>query len=185
MKRETRVSGIRRLLNLPASSRRVQRDVDDEIGFHIESRVAELVAAGTLPATAREIAAREFGDVGAARSEIARVDLRRLTRERRQTWWETLGQDLAYSARSLRSQPGFALVVVLVLALGIGANATMFNVIDRLLLRPPAHVVDPERVVTFAMARPVDGEERAQQTLSYPIYRDMRSATNAFDQVAA
>ena len=134
MKRETRVGGIRRLLNLPASSRRVERDVDDEIGFHIESRVAELVAAGAPPATAREIATREFGDVREARAEIARVDRRRLTRDRRQAWWETLGQDLAYSARALRSQPGFAAVVVVVLALGIGANATMFSVIDRLLL---------------------------------------------------
>jgi predicted permease len=185
MRRETRVSGIRRLLNLPASTRRVQRDVDDEIGFHLESRVAELVAAGTSPAIAREIATREFGDVREARSEIARVDLRRLTRERRQAWWETLGQDLAYSVRALRSQPGFALVVVLVLALGIGANATMFSVIDRLLLRPPAYVVDPQRVVTAAVSTSVDGAAWSQQTLSYPIYRDMRSATGAFDQVAA
>jgi predicted permease len=185
MKRETNVSGIRRLLNLPGSTRRVQRDIDDEIGFHLESRVAELIAAGTPPATAREIAAREFGDVREARFEIARVDRRRLTRERRQAWWETVGQDLSYSARALRSQPGFAAVVVIVLALGIGANATMFNVIDRLLLRPPAYVAAPERVVTVAVASSAEGAERAQETQSYPIYRDMRSATSAFEHVAA
>ena len=140
MSRDVRVSGIRRLFSLPASGRRVERDVDDEIRFHIESRVAELVATGTATSVARDIAAREFGDVTAARAELARVDYRRLTRERRQGWWETLGQDLAYSARSLRSQPAFAAVVVLVLALGIGANVTMFGVIDHLLLRPPALV---------------------------------------------
>src|SRR5688572_14035901 len=112
MSREVRVTGIRRLFSLPSSGRRVQRDVDDEIRFHIESRIAELVAAGTPPATAREIAAREFGDVTEARAELARVDQRRLTRERRQTWRETLGQDLAYAARSLRKQPGFGAVVV-------------------------------------------------------------------------
>ena len=143
MSREVHVSGIRRLFNLPASRRRVQRDVDDEIRFHIESRIAELVAAGTPAATARDIATREFGDIIEARTEIARVDQRRLTRERRQGWWETVGQDLAYSARSLRQQPGFAAIVVTVLALGIGANVTMFGVIDRLLLRAPEHVVDP------------------------------------------
>src|SRR4029453_2577660 len=55
MSREKRVPGIRRLLTPPASSRRVQRDVDDEIRFHIESRVAELVAAGTPVGSAREI----------------------------------------------------------------------------------------------------------------------------------
>ena len=56
MSREVRVTGIRRLFNLPASGRRVQHDVDDEIRFHIESRVAELVAAGTPLAAARDVA---------------------------------------------------------------------------------------------------------------------------------
>ena len=185
MSREKRVSGIRRLLNIPESRRRVQHDVDDEIRFHLESRVAELVAGGTRPEVARDIAAREFGDVAEARVEIAQVDRRRLTRERAQAWWDTLGQDLAYSARSLRSQPGFAAVVVLVLALGIGANVTMFGVIDRLLLRAPAYVTDPHRVMSIAMGRTADGNDRLQRILSYPIYRDMRSAAQAFGQVAA
>ena len=185
MSREKRVSGIRRLLNLPESRRRVQHDVDVEIRFHIESRVAELVAGGMRPETARGIATREFGDVAEARAEIARVDRRRLTRERRQASWETFGQDLAYSARSLRSQPGFGTVVVLVLALGIGANVTMFGVIDRLLFRAPAYVTDPHRVVSIATGLKVDGNDRLQRILSFPIYRDMRSATSAFEQVAA
>ena len=185
MSREKHVAGIRRLFRLPDSKRRVERDVDDEIRFHIESRIAELVVAGTAPDAARDIASREFGDVGQARAELARVDRRRLTRERRQGWWETLGQDLAYSARSLRSQPGFAAVVIVVLALGIGANVTMFGVIDRLLLRPPAHVVEPERVVRLAVGRADDGDDAFQDILSYPIYRDMTSASQAFERVAA
>ena len=76
-------------------------------------------------------------------------------------------------------------MVVLVLALGIGANVTMFGVVDRLLLRAPAHVTDPQRVVSIAMGRRVDGNERLQRILSYPIYRDMTAAASAFDQVAA
>ena len=184
MSREVRVSGIRRLLNLPASGRRIQREVDDEIRFHLESRVAELVAGGTPAAVARDIATREFGDVIEARAELTRVDQRRLTRERRQGWWETIGQDLAYSARSLRTQPGFAAIVVLVLALGIGANVTMFGVIDRLLLRAPEHVADPARLVSVSFGQIVDGVEQAQSTLSLPIYRDLRSDTVAFEHVA-
>jgi len=184
MSREIRVTGIRRLLNLPASGRRVQRDVDDEIRFHIDSRTAELVAGGMSPDIARETAAREFGDVAAARDELSRVDLRRLSRQRRASWWETIGQDIAYSARSLRHQPAFAGVIVLVLALGIGANVTMFGIVDRLLLRPPAHVAEPERLMTVGMARTVDGAESVQRVLSYPIYRDVRSAESAFEHVA-
>jgi predicted permease len=185
MSREVRVNGIRRLLNLPDSGRRVQRDVDDEIRFHIESRVAELVAGGMPPGQAREIAAREFGDVIEARAEIARVDQRRLTRARRQSWRETFAQDVAYAARSLRKQPGFGSVVVLVLALGIGANVTMFGVVDRLLLRAPAHVADPERLMSLRIGRTVDGELRTQSVLSYPMYEDVRSAQDAFQHVAA
>ena len=184
MTREVRVSGIRRLLNLPASERRVQREVDDEIRFHIESRVAELVAGGTPAVAAREIADREFGDIIEARAEIARVDQRRLTRVRRQSWRETFTQDVAYAARALRKQPGFASIVVLVLALGIGANVTMFGVIDRLLLRAPRYVVEPDRLMHIAIGRTVDGELRTQFTLSYPIYRDMQSARDAFQEVA-
>ena len=184
MSREVRVSGIRRLLNLPASGRRIQREVDDEIRFHLESRVAELVAGGTPAAVARDIATREFGDVIEARAELTRVDQRRLTRERRQGWWETIGQDLAYSARSLRTQPGFAAIVVLVLALGIGANVTMFGVIDRLLLRAPEHVADPARLMSVSFGPIVDGVDQAQSTLSLPIYRDLRSDTVAFEHVA-
>jgi predicted permease len=185
MTREIRVSGIRRLFNLPASGRRVQRDVDDEIRFHIDSRVAELVEAGMRTEAAREIAAGEFGDVVEARAEIARVDRRRLTRARRQSWRETVAQDIAYAARALRKQPGFGAIVVLVLALGIGANVTMFGVIDRLLLRAPAHVSDPERLMSLAIGQPNAGELRTQSTLSYPVYEDMRSANDAFQHVAA
>jgi predicted permease len=183
--REVRVRGIRRLLNLPDSTRRVQRDVDDEIRFHIESRVAELIASGTSPSRARDLADREFGDVGEARQEIARVDHRRLTRNRRQGSWEMFAQDIAYSFRSLRKQPGFSAVVVLVLALGIGANVTMFGIIDRLLLRAPAHVLEPGRVMTFGLARTMDADARVQRALSYAIYRDLRLATEAFSDVAA
>lgn len=183
MKRDVHIDGIRRALTLPASRRTVERDVDDEIRFHLESRVAELTAGGVPEARAREIAEREFGDLTAARAELAVVDRRRLTRERRQRWWETIGQDTAYSLRSLRKQPGFAAVVVLVLALGIGANVTMFGVIDRLLLRAPSHVADPERLVEVSLARP-DDATRAQRVLSYPIYRDMQGARDAFERVA-
>jgi predicted permease len=183
--REVRVSGIRRLLNLPDSTGRVQRDVDDEIRFHIESRVAELVASGASPQRARTIAAHEFGDVAEARQEIARVDHRRLTRNRRQGSWDMFAQDIAYSFRSLRQQPAFSAIVVLVLALGIGANVTMFGIIDRLLLRAPAHVVEPERVMSLGLARNIDGNDRVQRSFSYVLYREMREATEAFSEVAA
>ena len=75
--------GIRKWLRLPASVRPLERDVADEVQFHLESRVEELVASGIDAASAREQAEREFGDVPAARRELARIDHRR---EHRRRW---------------------------------------------------------------------------------------------------
>ena len=60
---------------------------------------------------------------------------------------DTMLQDLRYALRTLARSPGLSLAAVLTLGLGIGANTAMFGVVDRLFFRPPAHVVDPDRVV--------------------------------------
>ncbi|MDF1505345.1 permease prefix domain 1-containing protein, partial [Roseisolibacter sp. H3M3-2] len=70
--------GIRRLVRLPDSARAAQRDVDDELRFHLEQRVQELVARGAPPADAAREAAREVGDVAAALAEMAALDAGRL-----------------------------------------------------------------------------------------------------------
>jgi predicted permease len=186
MRREPRIPGIRRIFRATLGARDVERAVNDEIAFHMESRVAELIARGLTAQAAREQAEREYGDLGASRVELAAVDRERLRGERRAAWLDALLHDVRFSLRSLRSQPGFAAVAVLVLALGIGANATMFGVVDRLLFRPPAHVKEPDRVVTVSLLRRRNnGEEGTQQVLSYPLYRDLRELTpNAFAQVA-
>src|SRR5688572_17634815 len=72
---------------------------------------------------------------------------------RRAGWWEPFWHDLRYAARGLRRKPGFTAAVVVTLGLGIGANATMFSIVDRLLFRPPAYLVAPERVHRLYLAR--------------------------------
>ena len=104
---------------------------------------------------AAERAARErFGDVGDVRSELVSIDSRR----RRRIDWrdrvDALDQDVVVSARALRREPLFTLGVVLTLGLGIGANATMFGVIDRLMLRGPSHVVDARAVNRLYITTP-------------------------------
>ena len=76
----TAPDGFRRLVRLPAPARSAARDVDDELQFHLESRVRELVAAGRAPADAEREAAREFGDLAAARAELTAIDRGRLRR---------------------------------------------------------------------------------------------------------
>src|SRR5690348_12577938 len=111
-------------------------DLDDELRDHIESTVEALIARGMTRDDARAEALRRFGDVGRVRREVRRLDDRHLVSTRRAATIETFIYDLRHAARGLRRSPGFALVAVLSIALGIAANATVFSVVNALLLRP-------------------------------------------------
>ena len=185
MKDTKRFAGLRRLFSLPSTPRSIARDVDEEIRFHLESRIAELIASGVPPVEARERALSSYGDIGASRNELTHVDRRRLSRDRWAAWLDAARQDTAFAIRVFRSQPSFSLAVVFVLALGIGANATMFGIIDRLLLRPPAYVADPANVMMIRYLRTYDGKVDSQDALSYPMYLDLVNTRGAFSGVTA
>ena len=84
---------------------------------------------------------------------------------------ELLLQDARYAVRGLRLRPGFAAMVIITLALGIGANVTMFSILDRLLLRAPAHIVDVDRVVQVHSRW--FGRPNVQSSHPYRLYRDL------------
>jgi len=95
---------------------------------------------------------------------------------------DTFRDDLRYAGRALAHSPGFALTAILTFALGIGANATMFGVIDELLFRAPAHVTSPERVVLVSMRSP-SSDGLGQQTFNWPVYRILRDGAKSFEDV--
>ncbi|MFI5229670.1 MAG: ADOP family duplicated permease [Gemmatimonadales bacterium] len=138
-----RPPGIRRLFRIRGTPRSIRGDVEDEIRFHIESRVDELVAARVDPRIAREQAEREFGDRLSSARELAAVDRRRLGREQRGELFGSFVQDLKYAWRGLLRRPAATAVTLFALTVGIGANAVMFGVVDQLMLRPPAGVAAP------------------------------------------
>ena len=107
--------------------------------------VRDLTANGMTPDDARREAERRFGDVERTRARLATIDRSRAERERRAEWWSAFAQDLRYALRGLRLKPGSRSPSSLTLGLGIGANATMFGIVDRLLFRPPAYLIAPER----------------------------------------
>jgi predicted permease len=124
----------------------IERDVEDEITFHIESRVAELMARGQSEGTARRNAEAEFGDVQASRRELAAVDRHRRRRQRVVQRIETTAKDLRLAVRSLRRSPAFTIAAALTLVVGIGASVAIFAVVDGVLLRPLPYG-HPERLV--------------------------------------
>ena len=98
---------------------------------------------------------------------------------------ESLWQDIQYAARGLRNKPGFTAAVVLTLALGIGANAAMFGVVDRLLFRAPSLMQDPDRVHRVYLVRTFDGKENYGSWFQYTRYEDLNRWTTSFDVTAA
>ena len=97
---------------------------------------------------------------------------------------DTLRQDLAYSIRGLRMKPGFALAVVSTLALGIGANAAMFGIVDRLLFRPPPLLRDPSTVHRVYLYQTFRGKEGAFGGGQYARYADITRWNRTFSSTA-
>jgi putative ABC transport system permease protein len=177
--------GFRRLFRLDRGDRDVNRGVRDELAFHFEMAVAELVESGMSPAEARVEAERRFGDVDRTRHGLESIDRARVAEGRRLEQWRNILHDLRFAVRMLRRQPGFAAAVILTLALGIGANTTMFGIVDRLLFRPPAFLPDPDQVHRLYFARTDDGKEFAASSVSYQRYLDVLKGTSAFATIAA
>src|SRR4051812_6885881 len=167
---------------------KVAEDVDAEVAHHIELRARRFIDRGMPAEQAWAEARQRFGPAGTTDALIAAAH----AREKRMHWSEWidgLANDVRYAFRQLRRSPGFAITATITLALGIGANATMYGVIDRLLLQPPPGVVDPATVVTAAVARTFGGISEpavrdTQFAMSYPLFVDL-VGSGAFEHVAA
>ena len=127
---------------------RMEQDLDRELAFHLDMLIEQNIRAGMAPEAARQAAMRHFGAVEGVKDAV------------RDTWlsrtWETLAQDIRYGLRSIRRTPGFALVVIVTMALGIGANTAIFSVVNAVLLRPLPYE-HGDRLVVLRQQRPLAG----------------------------
>ena len=152
--------------------RKKRHEMDEELRFHLEQSVAAKVAAGFTPEEARRQALIEFGGVERAREQCEQ--------QRPGLWINTFAQDLRYGIRVLRKSPGFTATAVITLALGIGANTAIFNVVNAVLLKPLSYP-NAHRIVEFGFRSSVI----VNFLSSVPEFHAYQRQTRIFSEVAA
>lgn len=151
----------------------VETELDDELRFHLERQVEKYLKNGLSPEEARRRARVEFGGYEQVKEEYRDAHGVSLI--------ETLMRDVRYGLRTLRSNPGFSIVAILTLALGIGANTALFSVIDSVLLRPLPYA-DPASLV---MVWENDSQHpNPHNTVSPPDFLDWGSRNSVFSGMA-
>jgi len=150
--------------------RAAEREMDDEMRFHLEMEARRYVDAGVTVTEARRLAARDFGGV-----ERFKEDVRD---ERGARWFQDIGQDLRYGIRTLGRRPMFTVMAVLTLALGIGATTALFSVVKAVLLTPLPYG-NPDRIAVLWSAW--TGFD--QTWLSYDEFEAYDSEIRAFENV--
>ncbi|MDQ6830358.1 MAG: ABC transporter permease, partial [Gemmatimonadota bacterium] len=158
-----------------------QRDVSDEIAFHLEMRTREYIDKGMSTEEARRAAIASFGDVSAVESECRDERGQSLQERARRDWRRGLAMDLSFAFRTLRKNPGFTTAAMLTLGLGIGITAAVFTIVHGVLLRPLPYA-DADRLEMVWMTAV---QQPGQLPLSAPNYIDVRDESRALYSLGA
>ncbi|MEJ2205687.1 MAG: ADOP family duplicated permease [Gemmatimonadota bacterium] len=165
----------KRLFRLGVGRPGVRQAVDWEIEHHLAELVDRLMDEGLSEVEARREAERRFGDLARQRRRIVATDRRRVVMRKRGELLDTVLAGLRQTYRGIRRSPGLSAAVVLTLGLGIGVNAAMFGVVDRLLLSPPDHIVEPDMVRRVFRDGDFFGTRSVIAATTYPDVTDLRT----------
>lgn len=152
---------------------RVEQELDEELRYHVEQQTAQNIRLGMTPQAARTAALRAIGGVEFRKEQV------RDTRGTR--WLEEGARDLRFAVRSLRHSRAFTAVVIITIALGIGANAAIFSVVRGVLLKPLPHRNGDQLVY---LRHSMDGPGGQNLAFSVPEVRDLRNGTTSFAGMA-
>jgi predicted permease len=161
-----------------------RQTIDEELQFHFDRLVEDLIAGGLDPAQAREQARRRMGNLDDVRAECAAIETRRARAESLRRWLADLRQDLWLALRQISHRRAFSLGVVITLALGLGANYAIFAALDALVLHPLRGVSAPHELVidSGTISTEVSGGAFPIETgnlFSLPALRDFRDQSRA------
>jgi predicted permease len=156
---------------------RMEAQLEKELRFHLDQHVSDLIAEGHPPEEARRLAILELG---------GREQVKEECRDARGTrWLESLLQDVRYAARTLRKTPAFTLAAIATLALGIGANTAIFQLLDAVRLRS-LPVQEPNKLARIQIANQNGfGITHYPDNLSYPLFEQIRAHQQAFSGLLA
>jgi putative ABC transport system permease protein len=159
---------------------RIDEEVDGELDFHLQMRQRELMAQGLSETEARRLALARFGDVKHARQELLRLGHERQRRVRLGLWLAGTRQDVVLAIRQMIAAPGFTLVAIATLAIGIGATTAIFSAVYSVVLRP-LPVLDPHRIVVVGET----WRDSRIGNVSVGNFMDLAAEQTVFDAVAA
>src|ERR1700756_2123702 len=158
-------------MRFPFGRGKRQQQLDQEIAGHLEMAKRERLDRGESAQHADSAVRREFGNVAL---------VQHVTRDQwGWLWLEEFLQDLRYGARTLQKNPGFTAIATLTLALGIGANTSLFTVVNAVLLNPLPYP-HPEQLITLHESKP----NFLAGSLSYPNFRDWQNDNHSFSSMA-
>ena len=169
-------SGIQSLLG----KQRVERELDEELDSYLAASIADKQRSGLDPAAARRAARAEIGSRNSVKHQV--------WSSRWESTFDNLHADIRQGIRALTKSPGFTIVAVLSLALGIGANTAIFTLFNAILLRP-LPVQNPQQLVLFGDGRAAGSNDGlpsdSTRLFAYPFYREFKSKSQVFSGIAA
>jgi putative ABC transport system permease protein len=161
-------------------------DVDDELQFHLETKIEELIAAGYPPRQARAEALRQFGPVRPIRRECARISRVHHSQVSRAEYFVGWLRDVRYAVRSLSRAKPSTIAAILILAAGIGATTAVFTLLDRLLLAP-LPIPHPSQLLTISASLPPEpnGEHRHGSNFTSQSFENLRDHNQSLSGLLA